>query len=298
MKLPLSPPRRARHVLGRVAFHACVLALAGCAEGVSEDDPAGGAASVDGGGPAPIARGGSGGAPGSGGGSGGGDGSPGSSSGGGSDGGAGSSPYDIDLAHTSVSGFSSGGFFAVQFHLAFSAITSGAAIFAGGPFYCAQGSVSTALGACASAASAPNVAPLVAATKQMASSGLIDDPGHLAGQRVFLYGGAEDTTVSPAVMDSLNEYYGAFLSPAAIQYESRHAGATHTFPTLAFGNSCAISMSPWVSDCAYDAAGKALAQIYGPLAPAATTPGGAVISLPQGRFVSSPASHSLGGVPN
>ena len=55
----------------------------------------------------------------------------------------------IDLQATSVSGLSSGAFMAVQFHVAFSSIMEGAAIFAGGPFDCAQGSVDSALTECA-----------------------------------------------------------------------------------------------------------------------------------------------------
>ena len=44
--------------------------------------------------------------------------------------------YNIDLTSTSVSGLSSGGFMAVQFHVAFSSIMKGAAVFAGGPYMC------------------------------------------------------------------------------------------------------------------------------------------------------------------
>jgi poly(3-hydroxybutyrate) depolymerase len=48
-----------------------------------------------------------------------------------------------------------------------------------------------------------------------------------------------------------------------------------------------------VSSCSYDAAGKALAQIYGTLSPAATTLSGTFVTLAQGDFISSPSSHSL-----
>src|SRR5512143_408122 len=42
---------------------------------------------------------------------------------------------------TTASGISSGGYMAVQFHVAHSRLIHGAAIFAAGPYYCAQGSV-------------------------------------------------------------------------------------------------------------------------------------------------------------
>ena len=55
----------------------------------------------------------------------------------------------IDPAQTTVSGLSSGGFMAVQLHVAYSAtFRKGAGIIAGGPFYCAEGSVLNATGRC------------------------------------------------------------------------------------------------------------------------------------------------------
>jgi poly(3-hydroxybutyrate) depolymerase len=206
---------------------------------------------------------------------------------------AGMPPLRIDISQTSTSGLSSGAFMAVQLHVAFSSIMKGAAIFAGGPFDCAQGSLTTALTTCADPAAAPDVTPLVTITNQWAASGDIDDPSHLAAQHVFLFGGAEDETVSPLVMDALDAYYGAFLPAASIVYESRHAATGHPYPTLAYGGLCAESAAPWTGLCNFDGAGRALAQIYGTLDPAATTLSGSYVSLAQGDFIANPASHSL-----
>ena len=206
------------------------------------------------------------------------------------DGGAG---LKVDLQQTSVSGLSSGAFMAVQFHVAFSSITQGAAIFAGGPFDCAQGSLTSALVACGDALDAPDVTPLIALTKQWASAGYLDDVTNLARQRVFLFGGADDMTVNPVVMDALATYYEAFLPPQSISYESRFPGAGHTMPTLDYGNPCSVTETPWIGKCAYDGAGTALAQIYGPLAPAASSATGKILSLSQASFIADPASHSL-----
>ena len=199
----------------------------------------------------------------------------------------------IDVSQTSTSGLSSGAFMAVQFHVAFSSIMKGAAIFAGGPFDCAQGSLTTALTTCEDPTSTPDVTSLVTITNQWAASGDIDAPSNLASQHVFLFGGAEDTTVSPLVMDALDAYYGSFIATSSITYESRHAGTGHTFPTLSYGGLCAESVEPWVGMCNYDGAGKALAQIYGTLAPAATTLSGSIVTLAQGDFIANPSSHSL-----
>ncbi|HEX6155736.1 MAG TPA: depolymerase, partial [Burkholderiales bacterium] len=47
-----------------------------------------------------------------------------------------------------VSGISSGGYMAVQIHVALSSRVQGAAAIAAGPYYCAQGSISTAMNNC------------------------------------------------------------------------------------------------------------------------------------------------------
>ena len=56
--------------------------------------------------------------------------------------------YRIDPRAVFVAGISSGGFFAVQMHVAHSATIKGAAIYAGGVYYCANGNVITALTDC------------------------------------------------------------------------------------------------------------------------------------------------------
>jgi poly(3-hydroxybutyrate) depolymerase len=200
---------------------------------------------------------------------------------------------DIDATGTSASGLSSGAFMAVQFHVAFAASMSGVAVFAGGPFRCAQGSALAAVTTCMSSASKLEAAPFIAATKSAAARGAIDDPARLKGQRVFLFGGADDTTVNPAVMDGLRDYYAAFVSGADLAFERRRAGTAHTMPTESYGGGCATSASPYLGSCGYDGAGAALAHLHGPLAPRAAALSGTFVTLAQGAFVAAPASHSL-----
>src|SRR4029453_10137994 len=59
--------------------------------------------------------------------------------------------FNVDAAQTSVSGLSSGAFMAVQFEVAYSSTVKGAGIVAGGPYLCAQGSQTKALGPCMAA---------------------------------------------------------------------------------------------------------------------------------------------------
>jgi len=201
------------------------------------------------------------------------------------------SGYQIDLSETSVSGFSSGAFFAVQFHVAFSSILKGAAIFAGGPYDCAQGSANTAETTCLTGS--PDAASLVTVTKQNYAAGTIDNPANLMNERVFLFGGADDSVVDPSVVDSLNTYYGAFMGASSIQYVSRHPGTAHTMPTMSYGGTCDSVVSPFVGDCSYDGAGSALKQIYGALSPAATTLGGKMLSFSQTTFVPDAATEGM-----
>jgi hypothetical protein len=41
--------------------------------------------------------------------------------------------------------------------------------------------------------------------------------------------------------------------------------ASHTFPTLNYGEPCLVTRSPYLGNCKYDGAGNALKQIYGKL---------------------------------
>ncbi len=199
----------------------------------------------------------------------------------------------LDLSSTSVSGISSGGYMAVQFHVAFSSMMKGAAIFAAGPYDCSNGSVQTALGSCSTGSPAVNVASLVAVTKQYAQAGAIDDPSGLASQRVFIFGGADDPVVAPSVVDALHDYYASFVAASSIDYVSRRAGTTHTWPTLTYGNPCDTLASPYLGACNYDGAGAALQQIFGTLAAPAAVPSGTIVSISQAAFIADPGAASL-----
>lgn len=200
---------------------------------------------------------------------------------------------DVDATQTTASGLSSGAFMAVQFTVAFSASTKGVAAFAGGPYACARGSVAEALTTCMSSSSVLDPAPFVALTRANAKAEAIDAVDNLASHRVFLFGGDKDTTVSPAVMDGLRAYYGAFVADSAVAFVRRRPATAHTMPTESYGSACATTASPYVGSCGYDGAGAALAHLHGPLAPRATSTTGEYWVVPQGSYVASPASHSL-----
>jgi poly(3-hydroxybutyrate) depolymerase len=204
---------------------------------------------------------------------------------------------NIDIAETSVSGLSSGAFMAVQFQVAHSSIVKGAGIIAGGPYYCAQDEVITATTRCSCTldpahsfcsvtATSTDVAALVAATRRFARDRLIDDPVAIARQRVFTFSGGKDETVPAPVVAQLDEYFAALGLPAASLAEAALAGAGHGMPTESYGGACAATAEPYLNTCGYDAAGKILDWIYGPLqAPRTGKARGRFIRFDQTPFI-------------
>ena len=171
----------------------------------------------------------------------------------------------VDPAEVSVSGLSSGGYMAVQMHVAYSAtFTKGAGVVAGGPFYCAEGSIVNATGRCMTHAGGIPVSSLVNTTQSWANSGLIDPVARLADAKVYLFSGTQDTTVKPAVMDDLRTYYRSFVPDAAISYKNDLAAA-HAMVTDDYGNGCTTSTTPYINNCGFDLAGALLAHLHGPL---------------------------------
>ncbi|MEH0841252.1 hypothetical protein V6U81_02505 [Micromonospora sp. CPCC 205711] len=81
-----------------------------------------------------------------------------------------------------VAGISSGGYLATQLQVAYSARIRGAAVFAAGPYYCAQNTVAQALYGCGDNIYPTHVSTLENYTRTWASYGWIDGTGNLSGQ--------------------------------------------------------------------------------------------------------------------
>jgi hypothetical protein len=115
-----------------------------------------------------------------------------------------------------VSGISSGGYMAVQFQVAYSALVRGAGVLAGGPYYCAEGKVGRALNNCMAPTKTdgpPPVAETLKRIEQLAEAKQIDPVKNLNDDRVWLLSGGQDKTAAPAVMDSLAEFIAACCRP-------------------------------------------------------------------------------------
>lgn len=149
----------------------------------------------------------------------------------------------IDEKQISVSGISSGGFMAHQFHVAHSGNLMGAGIIAGGPYYCAEGQVDKGMHECTAFMSVEGCqkfmslgvlgqnwcdywfysGPTYAAGTEVSDSAIkmaensinatlsggynIDDPNKLLRSRVILIHGIKDTLLPGGVMDALDQYY-------------------------------------------------------------------------------------------
>ena len=171
---------------------------------------------------------------------------------------------NIDKTQTTVSGASSGGYMAVQLHVAYSSrFRKGAAVISGGPFNCAEGSVINALTRCFGKLSIP-VSDLVAITNRWANDGAIDATSNLAASKVYLFSAANDSVVNEATTTSLQTYYQNFL-PATNIVHKRDIPSDHGFVTDDYGATCLTKATPFINNCNFDLAGALLQHLYGAL---------------------------------
>ncbi|NRF71879.1 fibronectin type III domain-containing protein [Aquincola sp. S2] len=203
----------------------------------------------------------------------------------------------IDTSKTTVSGLSSGGYMAVQLHVAYSAtFKHGAAAIAGGPFYCAEGSVTHATGRCMAHNTSIPVSTLVNTTNSWAGSGWLDPVSNLQNSKVYLFSGALDSKVTPPVMDDLKTYYQSFVPAANIVYR-KDVAAEHAMVTDDYGNGCSTLGAPYISDCNFDLAGTLLQHLYGALNPRNNgTLGGSFVEYEQTPYVSGHGMATTGWV--
>jgi len=177
--------------------------------------------------------------------------------------------YNIKVKGTSTTyGVSSGALMAVQMEVVYSSYFQGAAILAGGPYDCAQGSITIATTTCMKGVPTPNASKYAQITTSRAASGLVDPIYHLSNHSVYMFSGLLDPVVDPKVMDALYQYYVNFMPAKQIQFVN-NISAGHTIPTddPNAPNLCSETRSPWVGYCAYDSAGFSLQKMYGSLNP-------------------------------
>jgi poly(3-hydroxybutyrate) depolymerase len=205
---------------------------------------------------------------------------------------------------TTVSGISSGAFMAVQFHVAFSGEVTGVGAVAGGPYLCAEGSVSIALGRCMRAhplLGAPDAGYLLRRAGTLAEFGHIDPIANLAKARIYVFWGGRDETVRRPVVESLVAFYRAAGVPEASLEARLDMPAGHGFvvdgPGEEPGETCETTAPPFINDCGYDQAGAIFRHLL-PVADAAAAaraavPAGRLLRFAQAEFLPEPRRHGM-----
>jgi len=192
--------------------------------------------------------------------------------------------YIVDTSKLSVSGISSGGFMAVQFHVAYSSEIMGVGVFAGGPYYCAQGQLSLAFTNCMYGIML-DVNKLISLTKDFEKKHYIDQLANLTKSQIYLYSGTRDSVVYPTVMKSLQTYYQAFANNIKTDFNT---ASEHCIPTDNYGNTCSYKGTPYINNCNHDGAGLALKYIYGDdLNPRGKSNPNNLITIDQTKFIPS-----------
>ncbi|XP_035672280.1 uncharacterized protein LOC118413177 [Branchiostoma floridae] len=184
----------------------------------------------------------------------------------------------------SISGFSSGGSFAVQYHVAHSQSIMGAGVLAGGAYgLCSfivvlrmhdDMPVAVVLGDVPFLRDRPapyhssgsilfNIPGLQQDTQTFYQANLVDNPSNMAADRVYLFHGSSDIMVPEYAMTSLREYYKGFVDNNNIK-EVLDVPAFHGFPTADYGGECGHLAGPlFLNNCGYNAAYEVLNHIYG-----------------------------------
>lgn len=204
------------------------------------------------------------------------------------------STLELDPSGTTVSGLSSGAYMAVQLHVAYSESIAGAGIVAGGPYFCAEEQLTTALNRCMNTfLGAPDAGALVERARSLAETGRLDPLSGLAGDRIYLFSGTQDGTVTRPVMDAARAFYRqAGVAEPAIKYVTDVA-AGHAFIVEQASSTCGITASPFINDCNYDQAGDILQQLYGPLDPPGSMNENRLFAFDQSEFLANPESHGM-----
>lgn len=182
-----------------------------------------------------------------------------------------SAAFNLDRERITVSGISSGAYMAGQLHVAHSATFHAAALLAGGPYYCAEGSLQKGLGPCIKGGDT-GIDALASYAAEMASSGQIDALTNLADDKVWLFHGVKDVAVSEEVVAAAQAFYER-IADGIETVLIDDVDVTHGMPTVDKGVACGEAKAPFLNACGYDAAGALLAVLHAPLAERTTASG-------------------------
>ncbi len=214
-------------------------------------------------------------------------------------------------SETSVSGLSSGAYMAGQFEMAHAKDVVGAALIAGGPYGCSESlfadvipgpgtallNLTKAINGCMlnalQAFGVPDPKLLAERAERLAEHDRIDPIADVKTDRIYLFSGKRDSTVSPSIVAAASKFYEYLgVPPANIQFVS-DVPAAHAFVTDERGPACDHGGKPYIVDCDYDQAGALLKQIYGELKAPAEHPSGTLAVFDQHPFTEDLPNHGL-----
>ena len=158
-----------------------------------------------------------------------------------------------------VGGLSSGAFFAVQMHISHSSTIKGCAVFAGGPYYCAQGSMITATTNCMGFGTGIDIPGIKQKISSYENEGKIDRALNLTDSKIFVFSGTLDTVVNQKVNKEAINLYSYFGADIKSKFDFP---AAHTMPTVNNGNGCTTTTSPYIGKCNYDGAFESLKHLH------------------------------------
>jgi poly(3-hydroxybutyrate) depolymerase len=172
--------------------------------------------------------------------------------------------FSINEMNITVSGISSGGYMATQYHVAYSSQISGVGIIAGGPYWCARGDITRALGYCMKGGGGTDPKLITDYIDQSQQQKLIDDLINLKNDKVWIFHGAKDIVMSNSLSRAIKDFYSQYTNMENI-HEVYDVPVNHGMPTISTGVKCDTIGGSFLNSCNYDAAGELLKFLYGQL---------------------------------
>lgn len=199
-----------------------------------------------------------------------------------------------DIQRTSVSGLSSGAFMTSQLYVAYSDIMVGAGIVAGGPYLCAKSwslspLVINATTTCMNPltpAVGPNTPLLVELSESLAEAGDIAPLENLKDDRLYLFSGQNDKTVTTTVVDQTEAFFRAVGVPDnAIRYDTSVDAGHALITDSSQDTDCPVTAAPYINDCDFEQSSRILEQIYTDMKPPATLLSSSILAFDQSAFI-------------
>jgi len=186
----------------------------------------------------------------------------------------------VEPDSVTISGVSSGGFMALQFAVAHSAMVRGVGVIAAGPYACAQAHPVWASDVCLRGH--PGTRDSIDAVEAAASLGAIDAPANLQRMRAWVLAEGADPVVEPGVVEATRDFLSHYAD-GGVQFQVLK-GAGHSMPTLDHGGRCGGTGGSYLNACGFDAASQMLDFLY-PQAQEEPDAGGKLVSFDQVEFV-------------